>query len=67
MSVPLVVGLATVDDVPGIQSAEGAAGERFREIEDPRIARCADAPPYWAACLEKASSEQRAASLGCRR
>ena len=60
MSSPVVVRLATVDDVPGIQAAEVAAGERFREIEDPRIARSADAPPYWTAGLEKACTEQRA-------
>jgi len=60
MSAPIVVRPATVDDVPGIQAVEVAAGERFRGIEDPRIARCADAPPYWTAGLERASIEQRA-------
>jgi ribosomal protein S18 acetylase RimI-like enzyme len=60
MSSPIVVRPATVDDVPGMQAAEIAAGERFREIEDPRIARCADAAPYWTAGLERASNEQRA-------
>lgn len=60
MSAPVVVRLATVDDVPGIQATEVAAGERFRGIEDPRIARCADAPPYWTEGLERASVEQRA-------
>jgi ribosomal protein S18 acetylase RimI-like enzyme len=51
---------ATVDDVPGMQSAEVAAGERFRAIDDHRIARCADAPPYSSAGLERACIEQRA-------
>jgi ribosomal protein S18 acetylase RimI-like enzyme len=54
------VRAATVDDVSEIQAVEVAAGERFREIDDPRIARCADAPPYWTAGLERASMEQRA-------
>ena len=60
MSVPIHVRPATVDDVPEIQAAEVAATERFRAIEDPRIARCADAAPYWTAGLERASIEQRA-------
>jgi ribosomal protein S18 acetylase RimI-like enzyme len=59
-SSPIAVRPATVDDVPGIQSAEIAAGEWFRGFEDPRIARCADAPPYWTAGLERATIEQRA-------
>jgi hypothetical protein len=60
VSAPIVVRLATIDDVPQIQAVEVTAGERFRDIEDPRIARCADAPPYWTAGLETASGEQRA-------
>ena len=60
MSVPIHVRPATVDDVPEIQAAEVAATERFRTIEDPRIARSADAAPYWTAGLERASIEQRA-------
>lgn len=60
MSAPIVIRPATVDDVPEIQAVELAAGERFRDFEDPRIARCADDPPYWTAGLEKASVEQRA-------
>jgi ribosomal protein S18 acetylase RimI-like enzyme len=60
MSAPIVVRPATVDDVPGMQAAEVAATERFRGIEDPRIARCADAPPYSTAGLERASIERRA-------
>jgi ribosomal protein S18 acetylase RimI-like enzyme len=55
-----VIRPAIVDDVPGMQSAEVAAGERFRGIDDPRIARCADALPYSSAGLERASTEQRA-------
>ena len=61
MSALVVVRLATVDDVPGMQATEVAAGERFCEIEDPRIARCADAPPY---CAEGGESQFRTASLG---
>jgi GNAT superfamily N-acetyltransferase len=60
MSVPIVVRPATVDDVPAMQAVETAAGERFRDIEDDRIARCADAPPYTTAGLERASNERRA-------
>jgi ribosomal protein S18 acetylase RimI-like enzyme len=57
---PIVVRLATVDDIPGIQAAEVAAGARFRDVDDPRIAQCADASPYWNEGLERASNEQRA-------
>ena len=60
MSAPIVVRAATVEDVPRIQAVEVAAGERFRGVEDPRIARCAEAPPYSSAGLERASVEQRA-------
>jgi ribosomal protein S18 acetylase RimI-like enzyme len=59
MSSPIAVRPATVDDVPEMQAVEVAAAERFRGIEDPRIARTADAPPYWTAGLERACSEQR--------
>ncbi len=45
--------------MPGIQAVEVAAAERFRAIDDPRIARCADAPPYSRTGLERASIEQR--------
>jgi ribosomal protein S18 acetylase RimI-like enzyme len=60
VSARIIVRPATVDDVAEIQRVEVAASERFRAIEDPRIASCADAPPYWTAGLEKASVEQRA-------
>ena len=60
MSASIVVRPATVDDVPAIQAVEVAAGERFREVDDARIACCADAAPYTAAGLERASLEQRA-------
>jgi ribosomal protein S18 acetylase RimI-like enzyme len=60
VSAPIVIRPATIDDVPEIQATEVAATERFRELQDPRIARSADAPPYWTAGLEKASIEQRA-------
>lgn len=43
-----------------MQAAEVAAGERFRGIEDPRIARTADSPPYWTEGLERACVDQRA-------
>ena len=60
VSEPIVIRPATNDDVPEIQATEMAAVERFREIQDPRIARSADASPYWTTGLEKASTEQRA-------
>ena len=37
-----------------------AAGERFRGIDDPRIAQCADHPPYATDGLERAANEHRA-------
>jgi ribosomal protein S18 acetylase RimI-like enzyme len=60
MSASTVVRLATVDDVPAVHAVEMDAGERFREVEDPRVARCADAPPYSTAGLERACTEERA-------
>ena len=54
-----MVRLALVDEVPTIQAVEVVAGERFREIDDPRIARCADNPPYPADALERAVAEKR--------
>ena len=60
MNTPIMVRAAATYDVPEIQAMEVAAGARFREIVDPRVARCADAPPYWTAGLEKACVEQRA-------
>ena len=60
MSGPIVVRPAVVDDVPAMQAVSVAAAERFRGVEDPRIARSADAPPYWTEGLERASVQQRA-------
>ena len=60
MNAPIVVRPATVDDVPAMQAAEAVAGERFREVDDPRIAQCADNPPYSTEGLEKAATEGRA-------
>ena len=56
----IVVRLATVEDVSEIQAVEVLAIARFREIDEPLIARCADNPPYWTTGLERASNEQRA-------
>lgn len=36
---------AMTGDRAAIQAVGAAAGERFRSIEDPRVARCADDPP----------------------
>ena len=60
MKAPIVVRLATADEIPAMQAAELAAGERFREVDDPRIARCADNPPYSTEGLERAATEGRA-------
>jgi ribosomal protein S18 acetylase RimI-like enzyme len=60
VQLPIVVRNATADDVPSMQAVEVAASERFREIDDPRIARCADYPPYPAEGLMRAATEQRA-------
>jgi ribosomal protein S18 acetylase RimI-like enzyme len=54
-----MVRLALADEVTTIQAVEMAAGERFREFGDPRIARCADNPPYPAAALQRAIAESR--------
>jgi ribosomal protein S18 acetylase RimI-like enzyme len=60
VNAPIVVRPASVDDVPAMQAVSIAAAERFRGVDDPRIARSADAPPYWTEGLERASREQRA-------
>jgi ribosomal protein S18 acetylase RimI-like enzyme len=36
----------TPADIPAVQSVEDAAGQRFRDCDDPRIARCADDAPF---------------------
>lgn len=35
-----------VDDVEGVQQVEVDAGQRFRSVDEPRIAACADHPPF---------------------
>ena len=60
MSAPIVIRPSTVNDVPAMQAVSVAAAARFRGVEDPRIARSADAPPYWTEGLERASVQQRA-------
>jgi ribosomal protein S18 acetylase RimI-like enzyme len=57
---PIVVRNATAGDVASMQAVEVEARQRFREIDDPRIARCADDPPYQAEGLTRAATEQRA-------
>jgi ribosomal protein S18 acetylase RimI-like enzyme len=56
---PIVVRNATVDDVASLQAVDVAARQRFREIDDPRIARAADDQPYNADGLTRAATEQR--------
>ena len=60
MSARIVVRSADINDVPAMQAVENAAGERFREIDDPRIAQRADDPPYSADGLARAIAERRA-------
>jgi ribosomal protein S18 acetylase RimI-like enzyme len=50
---------ATVEDVAAMQAAEDLAGERFRDVDDPRISKCADDPPYVTEGLERAAREGR--------
>jgi ribosomal protein S18 acetylase RimI-like enzyme len=57
---PIVVRNATAADVAWMQAVDVAARQRFREIDDPRIARAADDQPYHAEGLTKAAIEQRA-------
>jgi len=41
----------TAADLPAVHAVEAVAGERFRSVTDPRIAGCADDPPFGAAEL----------------
>jgi N-acetylglutamate synthase-like GNAT family acetyltransferase len=36
----------TPADIPAVQGVEDAAGQRFRDCDDPRVARCADDAPF---------------------
>jgi ribosomal protein S18 acetylase RimI-like enzyme len=60
VELPMVVRYATADDVASMQAVDVEARQRFREIDDLRIARAADDPPYWAEGLTRAATEQRA-------
>ena len=60
MGAPIEVRAAQADDVDAMQAVEAAAGERFREIDDPRIAQRADDPPYWTEGLLRAIGDGRA-------
>jgi GNAT superfamily N-acetyltransferase len=40
-----VIRPATTGDLAAVQRVGVAAGERFRSVDDPRVARCADDPP----------------------
>jgi ribosomal protein S18 acetylase RimI-like enzyme len=57
---PIVVRTATVGDVASMQAVDVVARQRFRQIDDARIARSADDPPYWTEGLTRAATEQRA-------
>ncbi|MBI4932710.1 MAG: GNAT family N-acetyltransferase [Actinobacteria bacterium] len=56
----VVVRPLTADDVARVQATEASAGELFRSIDEPRIAQCADNPPYPADDLVAAGDEGRA-------
>ena len=60
MNGPIVVRDALVGDVAAIQAVEVAAGQRFRDFDDVRIAARADDPPYRTEGLERAIAERRA-------
>jgi ribosomal protein S18 acetylase RimI-like enzyme len=60
VKLPIVVRNATADDVVSMQAVDVAARQRFRAVDDARIARCADDPPYQAEGLTRAATEQRA-------
>src|SRR5262245_64460244 len=60
VELPIVVRNATAGDVASMQAVDVAARQRFREIDDARIARAADDQPYWAEGLIRAATEQRA-------
>ena len=60
VKLPIVVRKATAGDVASMQAVEVEARQRFREIDDARIARSADDPPYQAEGLTRAATEQRA-------
>ena len=44
VKLPIVVRDATAGDVASMQAVDVEARQRFREIDDPRIAACADDP-----------------------
>jgi ribosomal protein S18 acetylase RimI-like enzyme len=50
----------TSADIPAVQHVERAAGRRFRDSDDPRIARCADDPVFTADELARFIVAQRA-------
>src|SRR6478752_4179209 len=57
---PPLVRLAIATDVDAMQRVGIDAGMRFRAIDDPRIARCADDPPFDVDELAAAVAESRA-------
>lgn len=57
---PATVQLATAEDVDAMQRVGIDAGMQFRAIDDPRIARCADDPPFTIDELTAAVADSRA-------
>jgi ribosomal protein S18 acetylase RimI-like enzyme len=55
----LPVRLARAEEIEVVQAVAVAAGRRFAEIDDPRIARCAGDPPPATEVLLAAVAEQR--------
>jgi ribosomal protein S18 acetylase RimI-like enzyme len=60
VKLPIVVRKATAGDVASMQAVDVVARQRFREIDDARIARAADDQPYRTEGLTRAATEQRA-------
>ena len=55
-----VVRPMAVEDIAAARWVEVSAGERFRSVDDPRIARCADDEPFSEAELTEYVSAGRA-------
>jgi len=58
VKLPIVVRKATAGDVASMQAVDVVARQRFRDIDDARIARAADDQPYWAEGLTRAATER---------
>src|SRR4029077_18575304 len=59
VKLPIVVRKAMAGDVASMQAVDVEARQRFRDVDDARIARAADDQPYWTEGLTRAATEQR--------